>query len=159
MYPFIITLSHISNDKISKASRMESFVLRYPSESGHSKNMHSMPDAKKMAGCYLWMYSLVFKGQWLSRPLYLCIRREIQRSAFPYWPFVAYELWQWNFNLEQVLKRILYGPIEHMLRDNWSWASSGYDKTSSISLAKCGLPKHFRVFVKPIADGASISNP
>lgn len=31
-------------------------VLRYPSESRHSKNMRVMPDAKKMAGMMIYIY-------------------------------------------------------------------------------------------------------
>lgn len=73
----------------------------------------------------------------------------------PYWPFVAYELWQRNFNPEQVLEIILYGSIEHMLRDNWSWAWHAFwvwqDIVNFIGKV-CGLPKYFHYFVKPIAD-------
>lgn len=43
------------DDEVSKASRMEPFALRYPSESGHSKNMHPMPDVKMMAVSNLWV--------------------------------------------------------------------------------------------------------
>lgn len=42
-------LAPLLDDEVSKASRMENFALRYPSESGHSKNMEPMPDVKMIA--------------------------------------------------------------------------------------------------------------
>lgn len=40
--------------KTSKA-KQNGVALRYPSESGHSKNMRVMPDAKKMAGMAIYI--------------------------------------------------------------------------------------------------------
>lgn len=50
MYPFIIA-PQPQGSQASKA-KQNGVALRYPSESGHSKNMRVMPDAKKMAGSW-----------------------------------------------------------------------------------------------------------